>query len=167
VVGRSSATCGSSAGDADPWIGFTSYRQREKQFPFCFADRRHVEELLTNADLVCWGRCEFPQSLSQQAESFHPGINEYMGRLFGALGEPIPRLYHVLQEGAFPKLSWCLAHRHLPYATADPKWLSYVLERLFIIWYLTTGKRIVFAGGFCWPLERDGPSHASQQVTPR
>jgi hypothetical protein len=57
-------------------------------------------------------------------------------------------LFQEYMEWFVPKLSWCLAHRHLPYATADPKWLSYVLERLFIIWYLTMGKRIVFAGGF-------------------
>ena len=152
--------------DTDPWIGFTSYRQVEKQFPFIFESRAHVERELTRADIVSWGLVKFAVTLSQQAELFHPGINEYMGRLFGAFGETIPREYHLFHGGGFanywvmswenfdaymhwfaPKLTWCLANGEQPYARDNPKWLSYVLERLFIVWYLTTRKNIVFVGG--------------------
>lgn len=152
--------------DTDSWIGFTSHRQLEKQFPFVFEDRGHVERELAKADIVSWGLVHFTISLSQQAEMFHPGINEYMGRLFGAFGETIPRDYHVLRTGAFanywvmrrdvfdaymqwfaPKMLWCLAHANLPYAEANPKWLSYVLERLLIVWYLTARKTVSFVGG--------------------
>jgi hypothetical protein len=152
--------------DVDPWIGFTSYRQLDKEFPFVFKSRQHVQHELAGAEIVAWGLVRFPVSLSQQAELCHPGINEYLGLLFAAFGETIPREYHLIREGGFcnywvmgrrtfdeymrwfaPKMTWCMAHSNLPYARASPKSLSYVLERLFIVWYLTTRKSIAFIGG--------------------
>jgi hypothetical protein len=152
--------------DTDPWIGFTSYRQLGKGYPFVFRDRAQVESALAPVDIACWGGLRFNVTLSQQAEMYHPGINEYLGRLFGAFHEVVPRHYHVEKEGGFanywvmrredferymewftPKMVWCLAHANLPYAQAEPRWLSYVLERLFIIWYMQAGKRVSFVDG--------------------
>jgi hypothetical protein len=61
-----------------------------------------------------------------------------------------------------PKMAWCLAHADLPYAQAQPRWLSYLLERLFIIWYQTAGKRAAFVGGWqpTAPVAEGALSHA-------
>lgn len=149
--------------DCDPWIGFTSYRQIEKGYRFEWESKEHVKEALIHHDLACWGHMRFTVTLSQQAELFHPGLNEFMGRILGYYGVTVPRDFHTSHEGCFasywvmtrtlfnewmkwlwPFMLWCFTHTHLPYLMANAKW--HVLERLFNVWYMTRQPKIIVVG---------------------
>lgn len=153
--------------DRDSWIGFTSYRQLEK-FPTILINRQALVEDLAHCDIVGWGFYQFldaishqPISLAEQGERCHPGITSSLWRLLLRAGETLPEHYLQANQGlfcnywvmsranfdafmhwSFPLVQWSLQEPD-PYVQSQPRSLSYLVERLFICWYLLTHKRLL------------------------
>jgi hypothetical protein len=157
--------------DPDPWIGFTSYRHRDKS-PVIFTARQQVEQALASADILGWCGHRFqdaqtgrPVALAEQAERSHPGIVSFLYRLMLMRNERMPDSFLVSNAGlfanfwatsranfnafmewSFPLVRWCLANPQQPYLQSHPKAIGYLIERLFILWYLMKGLRVTHAG---------------------
>jgi hypothetical protein len=157
--------------DTDPWIGFTSYRHRDKS-PVVFTAPQQVEQALASADILGWCGHRFqdtqtgrPVTLAEQAERSHPGIVSFLYRLLLMRNERMPDAFLVANAGlfanfwaasrasfnafmewSFPLVRWCLANSQQPYLQSHPKAIGYVIERLFILWYLMKGLRVTHAG---------------------
>lgn len=152
--------------DGDDWIGFTSYRQLEK-FPLEFQSKSQVQELLSRNHIVAWGGYRFfkdsdrsPLMMAAHGESAHPGITNSLCRLLDLAGESIPLEYLAMNQGlycnywamskelfelfmqwSYPLIKQCL-DRPDAYVRSHPRALSYLVERLFICWYLNRDFRI-------------------------
>lgn len=152
----------------DPWIGSTSYRQLDKS-PYKFRSIKQVEDLVDKHKFIGWGEYTMlnkygaPISLRRQADVCHPGLNKYMEELVGALPSGwsdkcsgIFSNYWVLSKDLFVdfmEYSWPLVSKSLgnitesdfyktqqKYGTVSKdKCVGYVMERLFILWYLERG----------------------------
>jgi predicted O-linked N-acetylglucosamine transferase (SPINDLY family) len=156
--------------DGDDWIGFTSWRQLDK-CPTVFRPGA-MESALERGEVVTWFRLDFPVTLAPQAERWHPGLPNFLTRMFQDLGLGDPEAYSRTQTGIFasywavrkadftaymewfyPALAYCLRHLHDdPYLQSKPKASSYALERLFMAWCWQYGKRIVDFTGCKSPL---------------
>jgi len=163
--------------DAEPWIGFTSYRQLDKS-PTCFADRDRepIELLLRSTDILGWGFYRLvnatsgnPGSIAEISETCHPGITAFLEQLLARTRTPLPAAYFEHDIGLFanywimsrenfdafmrwsaPLVSWCLTQREsLAFLSTNPRSVGFVAERLFILWYLLLDKRLANLG----PLE--------------
>jgi len=149
----------------DPWIGSTSYRQLDKN-PYKFRSIEQVDSLIVKNPFIGWGeytmlnRYGAPISLRRQAEVCHPGLNEYMDELVGGLPEAwsnkssgIFSNYWIMSNDLFQDFmdySWPLVcnslsnitnsnfyKQQIAYGTVSKdKCVGYVMERLFILWYL-------------------------------
>jgi hypothetical protein len=156
---------------ADPhgWVGFTSYRQLDK-VQTIFTDEQIIIEGLTSYDILGWGFLEFfdgpsqqPVSVAWQGEVCHPGLSEMLNRILSLTNENIPRQYLNDNVGLFcnywimskanfeeymnwsyPLVQWALQHN--PYYTSDRRAVSYIAERLFIIWYMLKHKSLCNVG---------------------
>lgn len=147
--------------DGQDWIGFTSYRQLDK-CPTTFLPGE-VESGLRRADVVAWFCLRFPVALAEQAEQQHPGILEFMAKLFRDLQLGTLDAYHLTRQGIYasywavrktdfadfmhwfaPAIAYCLRHLDSdPYLQKHPKASSYCLERLFMAWCWQKQKRVL------------------------
>ena len=148
------------------WIGFTSYRQLVKS-TFVFSSVSHVDDLIKTHPVVGWGQYFMmdqkgnPISLKTQAEVCHPGINEFIEEILGSLPDEWSDMnsgffanYWVMTKELFfdfMEYSWPLVKSALEkiensnfyrtqnqYGTVSKdKCVGYVLERLFIFWYIS------------------------------
>lgn len=156
--------------DADPWIGFTSYRQLDKS-PTIFQTRDEVEAALASFDVVGWGGARHfdaltgrPISMAEQGERFHPGLIACLYKLLMSRDETFPREYLVENTGlycnywvmskakfneymswSYPLVRWCLDN-YEPYIASHPRSVSVVVERLFICWCALRGQRLGHVG---------------------
>ena len=157
--------------DPDPWIGFTSYRQLDK-FQTIFTDRQALEASLDQHDVVGWGGYQFIDSQSkrsvsmgEQTERVHPGLNGCMWKLLLMRNEAMPQPYLIANDGlycnfwamsksnfddymrwSFPLVQWCLRNTRDLFVQSHPRSLSFLVERLFICWYLLRHKRVTHVG---------------------
>jgi hypothetical protein len=157
--------------DADPWVGFTSYRQLDK-FPTIFSDRDHIERVLKDHDVLGWGGYVYVEletsrkiSLAEQGERHHPGITSCLYRLLLGHRQAMPEHYLLDNRGLYcnywimsranfnsymqwsmPLVTFCLSNPD-PYVQSHPRSLSYLAERLFICWYALHKKRVWHEGG--------------------
>jgi FkbM family methyltransferase len=156
--------------DPDPWLGFTSYRQLDK-FPTVLQDRQAVAEGLARYDILGWGFYTFldvqskrPVTLAEQGERCHPGITSALWRLLHLNNETMPDHYLRGHSGlycnywlmsrenfgaymswSYPKVRWTLDHPDA-FCASHPRSLSFLVERLFILWYLLKGKSLCNIG---------------------
>lgn len=149
----------------DSWIGSTSYRQLDKN-PHKFRSIQEVDSLIDQHELVGWGEYTMlnkygaPISLRRQAEVCHPGLNEYLEKLVGGLPDAwvdkcsgIFGNYWIMKNDLFidyMEYSWPLVSESLANiadsdfykkqqtygSVSKDKCVGYVMERLFILWYL-------------------------------
>lgn len=174
--------------DPDPWIGFTSYRQFDK-FPTVFEDRSTVEEGLHTHDIIGWGFYEFYDvetrrrvSQAEHSERCHPGIMSSLWRLLLSRNETVPPAFLTDNLGLYCNY-WIMAKAHFhdfmdwsypmiqlgleepdAYIRSHPRSLAYLVERLFICWYMRSGKRLQVVG----EVQRiaTGNLHRRQAVSP-
>lgn len=149
----------------DSWVGSTSFRQLEKSL-FKFKSKSQVDDLLRTHQVVGWGeftmldRARNPISLRKQADVCHPGLNDYMTKLLGKLPDawddkcsgffanywvmPL-NLFKDYMEYSWPIIEYSLKNikeseyysLQTSYGTVNKdKCIGYVMERLFILWYL-------------------------------
>lgn len=109
-----------------------------------------------------------PLPLNKQAEICHPGISEFIEDIFEHFSEEVPPKWYTETSGVFasywamnnkdfikymeyswPKIRYALSlSKSHPYTLLENKWgtvtdekaVGYFMERLFILWYLETGK---------------------------
>jgi len=146
----------------DNWIGFTSWRQTDKS-NVIFKSNDEIEKLLETNDVLAWKKYTFDRTLASQAELRHPGITSFMVKMMMDLKEDIPPSYFELKTGFFADywlmkketfnsfMNWLFPFMEYgislinkdPYLLSLPfKGFGYVLERLFVIWYLKNGIEI-------------------------
>ncbi len=154
--------------DTDSWIGFTSYRQLDK-FPSRFVqdDLGKILQLLHSHDILGWGFYRLrnattgqPGSVAEISETCHPGITSFLIQLLDRFEIELPAAYFTedvglfanywiaskgtfgrFMEWSYPLVAWCIEHRQTDdFLGRTPKSIGYTAERLFIVWYLLTGR---------------------------
>jgi ADP-heptose:LPS heptosyltransferase/Flp pilus assembly protein TadD len=154
------------APDADPWIGFTSYRHLDKSGTI-LRDRVALEADFERCEVVGWYFCTCVDttsgrevSVAAQAECWHPGITATLARVLLQAGERMPLEYLTATTGLFcnywamtwanfddfmrwssPMVQRCLADPDA-FTRSHRRSLGYLVERLFICWYSLRGKRL-------------------------
>ena len=152
--------------DNDNWIGFTSHRQKNKS-SFILDEKNisKVLDLLKKYDIFCFHYLEFNSTISEQAESCHPKINKYIQYLFEEIyNQIIPNEYYTNNCGCFANY-WIMSKNNFNEFMdwSYPKVLKivelsktqeyfslgrhssnsgYIIERLFILWYMIYNKKI-------------------------
>lgn len=152
--------------DNHDWIGFTSYRQLKKSS--FILDNKNVNStisLLNKYDILCFLWLKFSTSISEQAEKYHKHITKNIKYLFSEIyNEPIPASYYKDSCGCFANY-WIMSKDNfnnfmewsypkvidIIKLSKNKKYFSlgkhtsnagYIIERLFIIWYLKFKKTI-------------------------
>jgi hypothetical protein len=154
--------------DEDNWIGFTSHKQFIKnKSNFILDESNYLDTLkqLNNYDILCWHYLQFDISISQQAEKWHKNINNNITFLFNEIyKESIPSNFYSDNCGCFANY-WIMSKKNF-YEFMDwsyPKVKkivelsndipdlklgkhycnsSFIIERLFLIWYMTYNKKL-------------------------
>ncbi len=145
------------------WIGFTSYRQRDKTaFTLCGSDIPLIDNLLEEYDILGWLFYNLRRPVFAQGEFWHRGMGAFIETLFRAFDRKIPQRFrtdrsalfanywimrsadfNAFMEWSFPMIQWCLQRQNkLPFIASSAKSIGYVMERLFIAWYLTFDKSL-------------------------
>jgi len=114
----------------DPWIGFTSHRQKDKT-TFSFSSSDEVSKLLSEHDIVGWGkyglldRKGFPITLAKQAEVCHPGLNQFISEVFSRFDKKVPMRWFEDNFGFFANY-WVMPkdmfHEFMEYSWPMVKW---------------------------------------------
>jgi len=149
------------------WIGFTSCRQIMKGYHFVATSNSDIETRLSQCDMLAWGWIRFRESLAQQAERSHRGINQAINMVFAAFGDKVPDAWTTQQDGpycqywimsierfnewmewSYPRVTWMIEQK-LPLFQYGHHFgvLGGLAERLVILWAMTTNKRCVMLGG--------------------
>jgi hypothetical protein len=152
--------------DNDEWIGFTSYRQKNKS-SFILSENNYINtiSLLNDYDILCFLFLNFSISLSEQAEHHHKQINKNLEILFNRYyKETIPNSFFVENCGCFANY-WIMSKQNfnefMNWSYPKVKTIidlsktnryfkinkhqsnsGYIIERLFIIWYMQFQKNI-------------------------
>lgn len=142
--------------DQHDWIGFTS-RCQQADSEHYFSDPSEIELLLERNAVLCGAKYHSKLGVAAQAEKNHPGITSFMLGMFADLNEKIPGDYFELNIGfttdfmlmrlsSFNQfMDWLSQFMQYgyekmktdQYLIQNPeKGLRFVLDRLFIIWYL-------------------------------
>jgi hypothetical protein len=149
--------------DADPWIGFTSYRQRQKS-QVVFHDAACIVEALQRRQVLAFYWRDV-QNLAGQAERCMPGFDAAVQKMLGAFKEAIPLQWHQHRFGAFADF-WIMAkpefHAFMAWAVPRLRWLlndpahkawlaldkghmnhfGQLAERMVILWYYLAKKQV-------------------------
>jgi len=152
--------------DDDNWIGFTSYRQKTKS-PFVLDNSNYTEtiNLLKKYDILCFLNLIFDISLYEHTNKKHARMNSWMEYLFKKyFDEELPKAYkqincgcyanywiinkenfHEFMQWSYPKvlkivelsnsINYFAINNHYSHS-------GYLIERLFIIWYMKYQKTI-------------------------
>lgn len=152
--------------DNDDWIGFTSYRQKDKSI-FILEENNinDIIPLLNNYDILCFLYLKFKTTVSEQAEKYHPKITENTEYLFNEVyKEDIPNNYYTDNCGCFANY-WMMSKKNFNefMSWSYPKVLEiirlskeqtyfsigthksnpgFIIERLFVIWHMKFNKKI-------------------------
>jgi hypothetical protein len=146
--------------DDDTWIGFTSYRQLDKEFfVFGMNDRQVIERLLEKYHILGWRFREHKMCLYRADNSSHPYHAVCMEAILNTLGYKLPRGYKIDQSALYcnywimsktdfnhymrwswPILKWMITHYKKIKFLKDSAVNHYsgvgiIMERLFIVWY--------------------------------
>ncbi|MGF1583134.1 MAG: FkbM family methyltransferase [Gemmataceae bacterium] len=156
--------------DPDPWIGFTSYRQLDKSATI-IENREDIEQTLSQCDIIGWGPYamfdatgKMPVTLAEQSEWTHQGLLMCLWKLLMMRGETLPPQFLTQNVGLFcnywvmsktnfqqymewsyPLVKYCLDHPD-DYVQSHPRSMAYLVERLFIVWYLMLEKSVTITG---------------------
>jgi len=143
------------------WIGFTSYRQLDKR-PTVLTNEPRLLRQLERHEILGWGFFDCPRGPALASERWHPGIVSFMAEQLAAFAEVIPESfasscrrglfanYWIMGDGHFesfmewchPKIDWALARMDShDFLRSNPRALGFVMERLFIVWYLMHGMK--------------------------
>ena len=159
-------------GNPDGWFGTTSYNQLSK-FDTVFKDKKEVEDLCSEHQVVGWGKYMLLNSqghsisLETQAHICHPGLPEFIEKVFKQFGYKVPsawytstigyfanywvmtnELFYKFMEFSWPMVEWSLNNvknteyyntQHNYGTVSNAKATGYFMERLFILWYMIEG----------------------------
>jgi hypothetical protein len=143
------------------WLGFTSYRQLDKR-ALKFTTRDEVCRHLLDHKIIGWGFYQLDHCVGSltgaaaQLEFFHPGGFHYLQLQLANHGLEIPARFYSDRSALFASywamskalfidfmgFSWpivrsCLNKREdSDYSKSHPKAVGYIVERLFLIWYM-------------------------------
>lgn len=147
------------------WIGFTSYRQRDKT-PFQFQSARQVRAALNHERVVAWGcmdvsafRVADNTGAAAQLEHCHPGGLAYLERALAEFGLALPERFQTdaiiayanywvmrkrdfadFMEFSWPPIEWMLRTQdESGFVASHPRSIGYIVERMFIVWYMQRG----------------------------
>lgn len=152
--------------DNDDWIGFTSYQQLKKnKFLLNSLNYKFILRQLKTYDILSWRYICFPCSIAAQAEYYHKNILYYTELLLSFFDEQIPDKYYNIgcacycgywimsksnfnffMEWSYPKIQKILSLQNSNTYFKIDQHLSnsgFIIERLFIIWYLIFNKSIL------------------------
>lgn len=151
--------------DLHRWIGFTSYRQLDKT-PVVFQTHAEVGRLVREHRLIGWGFHDVSPftrdgltGAAAQLELAHPGGFNYLATALKENGLNLPerfstdawvlyanywamekKFFRDFMDFSWPVAQWCLRRQgDFDFVQTHERSIGFIVERLFIVWYMTRG----------------------------